>query len=117
MGGADVHAVGQGALADDSEEDALVAVVPIDFCAGLQAHTGGVCGKACTFGHADGLGHGLALGLRGVQEVHVILAVGAHRGAVGLGQTVVAVLGGVQQLLTQGFILAHSENSFHVTTR
>ena len=107
MGRADVRAVAQVLAADDGEHDALAAVVEVDLIAGGKLHACLVGLEASLLRQLDAVIHAKALGLAVVEEVLVILAVGLHRLLVLRAQTVIAVLGRVQELFRQLVLLTH----------
>ena len=107
MGGGNVGTLGEGLAADDGQHDALAAVVAIDLIACLQRHVGHILHKALLLGKLDAVLHALALRLAAVEEQLIVLAILVHFLALCLAQAVIAVLGGVEQLLAQ-FLFTHS---------
>ena len=63
----DVRAMVERFTAHNGEHERLAAHALIDLCARLEHHAALIRHKAERFGLRDGLGHGLALGARGVQ--------------------------------------------------
>ena len=106
MGRADVRALGQGLAADHGEQDGLAAVD-----AGLQGHAVLQRTEARLLGQLHRGDDALALGLRAVKEGLVGLAVGLHRGLIGLAEAVASVFRLVEQRLS--FLFCHGESSFH----
>ena len=107
VGGGDVGPLGEGLAADNSQHDALAAVVAVDLIASLQRHVGHIFHEALLLGKLDAVLHALTLRLAAVEEQLIVLAILVHFLAFRLVQTVIAVLGGVEQLLAQ-FLFAHS---------
>ena len=107
MGRADIRAVAQVLAADDGEHDALAAVVEVDLVAGGKLHARLVGLEASLLCQLDAVLHAKALGLAVVEEVLVILAVGIHRLLVLRAQTVIAVLGRVEEFFRQLVLLTH----------
>ena len=111
MSGADIGTLGKALLAHDGQNDALFAVDIIYLIAGVQGHTGREGLEAVVFGGLGGPGSGLPLGLAGVHEGGVALAVSLHLGPLGLVDAGVAVLGGSQKLAAE-FVSGHKKVSF-----
>ena len=110
---ADVRAVGQILLTDDRQHDGLAAVIPVEFVAGLDRHTGLVFDKASGLCLADGGKDAFALGLRAVQKRLVRLAIGVQLGLFVLCQAVIAVFRLVEKLLS--LFLRHRGSSFKIS--
>ena len=110
---ADVRAVGQIFLADDSQHDGLAAVIPVELVAGLNLHAGLVFDKASGLRLADGGKDAFALGLRAVQKRLVRLAIGVQLGLFVLCQAVIAVFRLVEKLLS--LFLRHRGSSFKIS--
>ena len=112
--GADVRAVVERLGADDGEDHALAAVVAVDAVAGLEAHAGSEGDEAGLLGLGDRPVDGLAFNFTGRNKVHIVADVRLHRGAVSLGDTVVAVLRVGKQHFAQRFVFCffHRVNSF-----
>ena len=111
VGGADVRALAQRPGADDSQSDGLIAVVVVDFVAGLGFHAGGEGLVAQLFGLPDSPGGGLPLGLAFAHERHVALSVAFHFIPLAVGEPGVAVLGRRQQGIAQ-FFCGHVASSY-----
>ena len=112
---ADVRTVAQVFAADDGEHDALAAVIEVDLVAGAQLHTRFVGLEALLFRQLDAVLHAKALGLAVVEELLVVLAIGLHRFFILCAQTIVAVLGSVEQLFRKLVLFTHlSVSSFKV---
>ena len=103
MRGNDLRTVVNVLLADDGEDDALAAVVAVDLHAGLELHAGNEGHEAGVLRHLDGGADSLALGLCGVDELHVVFAVAFQLDALLGADAVIAVLGRAQQGLAQFF--------------
>ena len=111
----DVRAVAQVLAADDGEHDALAAVVEVDFVARSKLHAGFIGLEALLLRQLDAVLHAKALGLAVVEEFLVILTIGVHRLFFLRAQTVVAVLGSVEQLFRKLVLFTHlSVSSFKV---
>ena len=110
---ADVRAVGQILLTDDSQHDGLAAVIPVEFVAGLNLHAGLVFNKASGLCLADGGKDAFALGLRAVQKRLVRLAIGVQLGLFVLCQAVIAIFRLVEKLLS--LFLRHRGSSFKIS--
>ena len=109
---ADVRAVAQVLAADDSEHDALAAVIEVDLVAGAQLHTRFVGLEALLFRQLDAVLHAKALGLAVVEEL-LVLAIGLHRFFILCAQAVIAILGGVEQFFSELVLFTHlSVSSF-----
>ena len=67
----------KSSLPDDSEHDALAAVIEVDLVAGAQLHTRFVGLEALLFRQLDAVLHAKALGLAVVEELLVVLAIGS----------------------------------------
>ena len=106
VGGGDVGALAQGRGADDRQHDGLAPVDPVDLVSGLQGHSGGEGLEALGLGQRLGGGNALPLRLTQVQELFVVLAIAVHGDLILGTETVIAVLGVVEQrvptLLTGG---------------
>ena len=110
---ADVRAVAQVFAADDSEHDALAAVIEVDLVASAQLHTRFVGLEALLFRQLDAVLHAKALGLAVVEELLVVLAIGLHRFFILCAQAVIAILGGVEQFFSELVLFTHlSVSSF-----
>ena len=97
VGGHDADTVVDRLTTDAEQVQVAAAVVVVVFPADLQGHTQGVGNIALGFSHPDGDGHGLPLGLGGVQIGHV--AGGVVVG--GFDQSLVGLLVEVGLLVTQ----------------
>ena len=102
VGGRDADALVDVLGADGEEEEVLAAVVVVAAVAGLQGVAEAVGGKAGVFGHLDRDGDALALGLAGVEVLHVGAGEG-HRVSDDGGGGFVDGLLGVEELFAQGF--------------
>ena len=111
MGGADVGTLGKALFAHDGQDDALFTVDIINLIAGVQGHSCHEGLEAVVLGSLGGPGSGLPLGLAGIHEGSVALAVSLHLGTLGLVDTGVAVLGGSQKLAAE-FVGGHKKVSF-----
>ena len=84
MGRADVRALGKRLLADHSQQNRLAAIDGVDLVAGLQGHAVLQRTEARLLGQLHRGDDAFAFGLRAVEEGLVGLAVGLHRGLIGL---------------------------------
>ena len=89
--------------ADNSQHNGLATVVVVHLVAGLYIHTGLHFLEAVLFGGGNSPGSSLTLGLAGIDECHIALAVGFHFCLLLLVENGVAVLGGSQQVFAEFF--------------
>ena len=111
VGGADVRALAQRLGADHGQGDRFIAVVVVDFVAGLGFHAGGEGLVAPFLGLPDSPGGSLPLGLALGHERHVALGVAFHFIPLAVGEPGVAVLGRRQQGIAQ-FFCGHVASSY-----
>ena len=110
VGGHDADTVVDGLATDTEQVQVAAAVVVVVFPADLQGHTQCVGNVALLFGHLDGHGHGLPLGLGGIQVGHVagsIIVSGLDGGLVGLLVEVGLLIAQLGFQLTCGDLVRH----------
>ena len=101
VSGGDLGTLLQGLAAKMGQHHALAPVADIDLVAALEGHPPLVGDEALFLRQADGLRRAEALGLAGVQERHVALAVGVDFPALRGADAVPAVLLPGEELLLQ----------------
>ena len=101
MGRADDGPLVQPLLANHRQEQGLAPVVPVYLIPGLQLLAPDQGAEAGGLGLDDGVVHALPLGLAGVQEGFVALAVGLYLLPFASRQTVIPVFGGEKEFLPQ----------------
>ena len=92
MGGGDLGTLLQGLVPQIGQHHALAPVADVDLVAALEGHAPLIGDVALLLGQADGLRRAEALGLAGVQERHVVLAVAVDLLALRGADAVPAVL-------------------------
>ena len=88
----DLRALRQGLLADNRQQQHLAPVVQVHLVSSLQLHAPTVGVESLLLRQADTLADALPLGLAGVQEGLVALAVAVHSLPLLSGHPVIAVL-------------------------
>ena len=111
VGGADVRALAQRLGTDNGQSDGFIAVVVVNFVAGLGFHAGGEGLVAQLLGFPNGPCGGLPLGLAFAHERHVALSIAFHFIPLAVGEPGVAVLGRRQQGIAQ-FFCGHVASSY-----
>ena len=104
MGTADVGAAVQWLRADNRKNDGFAVSVAIDLVAGLEFHAGFQRLKTMLFRFGNRPVDGFTLGFAGADKAHVFLAVWLDGGQIGIGNHIVAIFGGKEQLFPHRFI-------------
>ena len=99
VGRADVDALAEGPGADHRQHQGFAPVHPVKLVAGIHRHAPGEGLEALGLGQAHRLIHALPLRLAGIQEFLVIAAVGVHIRLVLGAESVISVLGLIEQRL------------------